>query len=227
LRDPEWSYQSALNSPALSEQWLADQHLLAFPALAQLWQEPDRAKDLLLACEGVAATGFACLTEHGNWARVKNLGLPVILVLRANGEKHVVLRGISDRHILLGAGSSPQWFLRNTVDELWMGEYIAAWPQSPDWPKQIRRGDRNAAVDIVLSMAALAEPPWPGTGQKADQNTAPMMAQFDQQFENWIKGFQQRQGLPEDGIIGPQTLLYLMAPGIAQPRLQLEKREES
>ncbi len=217
LRDPQWTYQNSLVSQALREDWLADQHLLAYPALAQLWQEPSQAKAVLLACEGAKASGFACLTERGNWARVKILGLPVILILRANGDKHVLLRGISGQHILLGAGSSPQWFQRDKVDELWMGEYIVAWPQSPDWPEQIRRGDRNAAVDIIFSMAAMAEPPWQGQAQ----------GQFDLQFENWLKNFQHSQGLLADGIVGPQTLLYLMAPGISEPRLELENREGS
>jgi general secretion pathway protein A len=215
LRDPEWSYVTQPEAPLLSEIWLADQHLLAYPALAQLWQESDQIRALLLACEGVVATGFACLTERGNWARVKQLGLPVILVLRANGDKHVLLRGMQGRRILLGAGSEPQYFQRDKVDELWMGEYIVAWPQSPDWPEQIRRGDQGAAVDILFSMAAMAEPPW--QGQK----------QFNGQFEEWIKNFQQRNGLPADGIVGPQTLLYLMAPGIVEPRLELENMEGS
>lgn len=215
LRDPAWSYATQSGGALLSETWLADQHLLAYPALAQLWQEADQAKALLMACEGAVATGFACLTERGNWAKVKQLGLPVILVLRANGDKHVLLRGIRGQHILLGASSEPQYFQRDKVDELWMGEYIVAWPQSPDWPEQIRRGDRNAAVDILFSMAALADPPWQGTPQ------------FDWQFEEWIKSFQQNHGLLADGIVGPQTLLYLMAPGIVEPRLELENMEGS
>jgi general secretion pathway protein A len=221
LRDPAWSYEKQAETQAetqaktqeiaqtLSADWLADQHLLAYPALAQLWQEEDKIKELLLACDGVAAAGFACLTEYGNWAKIKRLGLPVILVLQSDGEKHVLLRGMEGQKILLGAGSRPQSFPRDQVEELWMGEYIVAWPQSPDWPEQIRRGDRNAAVDIVFSMAALATPPWLGGNE------------FDLQFENWIKDFQKSHGLPNDGIIGPQTLLYLMAPGISEPRLEL------
>lgn len=215
LRDPAWSYESAPRGAQLTETWLADQHLLAYPALAQLWNESGQVKALLLACEGVVATGFACLTERGNWARVKQLGLPVILVLRVNGDKHVLLRGMSGQRILLGAGSEPHYFQRDQVDEFWMGEYIVAWPQSPDWPEQIRRGDDNAAVDIVFSMAALADPPWQG------------LPKFDGEFEQWIKGFQQSHGLPADGIVGPQTLLYLMAPGIVEPRLALENLEGS
>lgn len=215
LRDPAWSYAAQSGGTLLTETWLADQHQLAYPALAQLWKESDQTKALLLACEGVVATGFACLTERGNWAKVKKLGLPVILVLRTNGDRHVLLRGIRGQRILLGAGSEPQYFQRDKVDELWMGEYIVAWPQSPDWPEQIRRGDRNAAVDILFSMAALADPPWQG------------QSQFDGQFEEWIKSFQQSRGLLADGIVGPQTLLYLMAPGIVEPRLELENMEGS
>lgn len=215
LRDPAWSYAAQPEGALLTETWLADQHLLAYPALAQLWQESGQTKALLMACEGVVATGFACLTERGNWAKVKQLGLPVILVLRVNGDKHVLLRGIRGQRILLGAGSEPQYFQRDKVDELWMGEYIVAWPQSPDWPEQIRRGDRNAAVDILFSMAALADPPWQG------------QPQFDGQFEEWVKSFQRNHGLLADGIVGPQTLLYLMAPGIVEPRLELENMEGS
>ncbi len=215
LRDPAWSYAARPESSVLTETWLADQHLLAYPALAQLWQEPGQVKALLLACEGVVATGFACLTERGNWAKVKQLGLPVILVLRSDGDKHVLLRGIHGQRILLGAGSEPQYFQRDKVDELWMGEYIVAWPQSPDWPEQIRLGDRSAAVDILFSMAELANPPWQGQHQ------------FDGEFEKWIKNFQHSNGLLADGIIGPQTLLYLMAPGISEPRLELENPEDS
>lgn len=225
LRDPGWSYDSLADAEVISETWLADQHLLAYPGLAQLWQEKDKAKELLLACEGVAATGFACLTERGNWAKVKSLGLPVILVLRSSvnhpggdqsaGVAHVLLRGMNSQRILLGAGSSPRYFSREKIDALWLGEYIVAWPQSPDWPGQIRRNDRNAAVDIVLSMAAQAEPPWQGKQQ------------FDLQFESWLKAFQRSHGLLDDGIVGPQTLLYLMAPTIVEPRLELEIRAGS
>ena len=215
LRDPVWNYDSLTTADTLTETWMADQHLLAYPGLAQLWRETDRAKDLLLACEGMAATGFACLTERGNWARVKNLGLPVILVLRFNGDKHVLLRGLDGDRILLGAGSNPQYYPREKIDELWMGKYIVAWPQSPGWPEQIRRDDQSAAVAIVMSMAAQAEPPW--QGQK----------QFDLQFENWLKAFQRSHGLLDDGIVGPQTLLYLMAPTIVEPRLESENRAGS
>jgi murein L,D-transpeptidase YcbB/YkuD len=46
-------------------------------------------------------------------------------------------------------------------------------------------------------------------------------------FESWLMAFQRRHGLEADGIVGPNTLLYLMAPTIAQPRLIVDQDERS
>ena len=73
----------------------------------------------------------------------------------------------------------------------------------------------DAAVDIVMEMSTLAEPAWSG-GRV-----------FDEQFESWLKGFQRRNGLKADGIIGPRTLMYLVAPTIVEPRLVLASAERS
>jgi murein L,D-transpeptidase YcbB/YkuD len=42
---------------------------------------------------------------------------------------------------------------------------------------------------------------------------------FDKRFETWLMAFQRRNGLQADGIIGPRTLMYLVAPTIVEPRL--------
>jgi peptidoglycan hydrolase-like protein with peptidoglycan-binding domain len=64
-----------------------------------------------------------------------------------------------------------------------------------------------------MQMAAKADPPWTGAGN------------FDAGFESWLFDFQRRQGLTPDGIVGPQTLLYLMAPTIIEPRLVVNGEE--
>ena len=38
--------------------------------------------------------------------------------------------------------------------------------------------------------------------------------------------FQNRKGLDADGIIGPKTLIYLMAPTITEPRLLAGTEED-
>lgn len=194
-----------LEPPGLA--WLETQHGLAWWGLADLWRDNDSAKAIEAACEGQLNTGYACLKDQGSWARVQRLGLPVILVLRQQGERHVVLRGLDRDTVLLGAGQEPVAFSREVIDSLWLGDFIVVWPQAANWPVEIKRGDAGPAVDIVMRMAAQAEPAWTGAGV------------LDAGFESWLIEFQRQNGLTPDGIIGPRTLLYLMAPTITEPRL--------
>lgn len=192
---------------ALGLAWLETQHGLAWWGLAELWRDSDSAKAIEAACEGQAGTGYACLKDQGSWARVQRLGLPLILVLQQQGARHVVLRGLDRGTVLLGAGQEPVAFSREMIEPIWLGDFIVAWPQAANWPVEIKRGDSGAAVDIVMRMAAQAETAWTGAGV------------FDAGFESWLVAFQRQNGLTPDGIVGPKTLLYLMAPTITEPRL--------
>ena len=198
----------AVEPRALEPDWLVEQDGLAWWGMANLWQDGSNSKSIQAACDGLPATGYACLRDQGSWERVKQLGLPVILLLPESGGKMIILRGLSKEEVLLGAGNDPVAFSRETLEPRWLGEYIVVWPQAPEWPLIIKKGGSGAAVDIVMQMAAHADPAWTGD------------AIFDSQFESWLIAFQRRHGLHADGIIGPRTLLYLMAPTIVEPRLQ-------
>jgi general secretion pathway protein A len=126
-----------------------------------------------------------------------------------------LLRGFSGDALLLGSPGQERSVPRNRVEEHWLGEFLVIWPQAPDWPAEIRRGETGAAVDIVMEMAGRAEPAWYGDRQ------------FDVDFEDWLTAFQRRNGLKADGIIGPNTLIHLMAPTIDEPRLLLKNEESS
>jgi general secretion pathway protein A len=193
--------------------WLEEQHQGAWQAMADLWRDGGSAEAIQAACDGAARTGYACIREQGNWSRIRQLGLPVVLVLRDEDTRLLVLRGFVDGAVLVGHDSLSRRVSREAVEQLWLGEYHVVWPQAPDWPAAIRRGESGAAVDIVMGMAAFAEPAWSGSGL------------FDEHFETWLKSFQRRNGLRADGIIGPKTLMHLVAPTIAQPRLVLETDE--
>jgi general secretion pathway protein A len=201
--------------PALDAAWLDRQHGMVWRGLAELWQDSGHANAIQAACDGRTRTGYACLHDRGSWARVQSLGLPVILVLHGQENRHVLLRGMGDRYLLLGAGEESQTFSRSAVESQWLGEYIVAWPQAPDWPVEIKRGESGAAIEIVMRLAAQAHPAW--TEGRV----------FDAGFEQWLIDFQRRNAIPADGIIGPRTLLYLMAPTIAEPRLSTDWEERS
>jgi general secretion pathway protein A len=193
----------------LDSDWLDRQHRTAWRSLAGLWQDSDDAGAIQSACDGVPRTGYACIREQGNWSRIRQLGLPVILVLRDDPPRLLVLRGFAGDAVLVGYEDEALGVTHDVIEQRWLGEYFVVWPQAPDWPAEIRRGESGAAVDIVMEMATLAEPAWSGSRV------------FDEQFESWLMGFQRRNGLRVDGIIGPRTLMYLVAPTIVEPRLLL------
>lgn len=191
----------------IDDAWLARQHALAWHGLAALWGDPENAEAIRTACNGERRTGFACLEEQGNWSRIRQLGLPVLLVLQTDRPRHLLLRGIGDHEVLVGADEEARWLPRAEVEARWLGRFFVSWPQAPDWPVEIHRGQSGEAVDIVLEMAAQADPPWTGG------------MQFNESFKTWLETFQRRNGLEADGIVGPVTLLHLMAPTISSPRL--------
>jgi general secretion pathway protein A len=195
--------------------WLEDQHRTVWRSFAELWQDDGSANAIALACDGVTGTGYACLRDRGSWSRIRKLGLPVILVLQDNSSRLLLFRGFSQHGLLVGSSDDVNEVSRDAVEARWLGEYIVAWPQAPDWPGQIGRGESGAAVDIVMEMAGMADPAWSGAGI------------FDSGFEAWLMTFQRQHGLEADGIVGPNTLIHLMAPTINRPRLILTAAEKS
>jgi general secretion pathway protein A len=187
--------------------WLDSQHVAVWHSMAELWRDAGNARAIQSACDGAARTGFACIREQGNWSRIRQLGLPVVLVLRADEPRLLLLQGMTADDVLVGGSGEGLSVAHEAVEQSWLGEYYVVWPQAPDWPVEIRRGESGAAVDIVMEMATLAEPAWSGSGV------------FDERFETWLMAFQRRNGLQADGIIGPRTLMYLVAPTIVEPRL--------
>jgi peptidoglycan hydrolase-like protein with peptidoglycan-binding domain len=196
----------------LQEDWFGQQHSLAWIGLAQLWHDNTQADAIRAACAGEPRTGFACIREQGNWSRIRRLGLPALLVLHTDEPRYLLLSGMSETQILAGVGEDSRWLARDVVEEFWLGGYVVVWPQAPGWPEQIRQGESGQAVDIVMEMAKQADVPWNGGPE------------FNAGFESWLMEFQRRHGLEADGIVGPVTLLHLMAPTIDSPRL-VERHE--
>ncbi|MBT8039981.1 MAG: AAA family ATPase [Gammaproteobacteria bacterium] len=199
----------------LDEEWLDLQHVAAWRSLARTWQRSGDADAIKAACNGMPGTGFACLRDSGSWSRIRQLGLPVLLVLRGEGDRLLLLTGLEGDSAQVGALSGSRTVLRSRIEDQWLGDYVLAWPQAPDWPSEIRRGDSGSAVEIVIRMASLGNPPWRGGNR------------FDEGFEAWVLEFQRRHGLQADGIIGPHTLVHLIAPTITEPRLGVGSEEDS
>jgi hypothetical protein len=191
----------------LDPDWLENHQREVWQGLASLWHQPGGGFAIQAACNGDDSLGYACLRDQGNWSKIKRLGLPVVLVLQREPATYLLLHGMRDDRLLVGASAQLRTISKQAVESRWLGAYLVAWPQAPGWPVLIARGDQGSAVATVLDMAGRVEEPYYGE---------PV---FDSAFELWLKDFQSRSGLEADGIVGRNTLLHLMTASIEDPQL--------
>jgi len=187
--------------------WFEEQDLRAWQGLASAWGRPGDAALVQASCQGRDGLGYACLADQGNWLRIRQLGLPVVLVLQGATPGHLLLTGMQEDDLEVGVGNGRRTVHRRDIESRWYGDYLVAWPQAPDWPREVGRGDEGEAVERILELATRTEQPYAGA------------AEFGPEFEQWLMAFQVRNGLDPDGIVGPKTLLYLMRHSIEEPRL--------
>ncbi len=193
------------------QEWFEEQDLRAWQGLADLWGRSADAALLQATCQGRDGLGFACVEDQGNWLRIRQLGLPVILILQGAGspleKSHLLLTGMQAERLLVGVDTARSVVRRDDIEAHWYGDFLVAWPQAADWPREIGLGDSGEPVERVVQLATRTPEPFVGG------------TQFDEAFERWLVQFQGRNGLDADGIVGPKTLLYLMRYSIQEPRL--------
>ena len=186
--------------------WLETHQQEVWQGFANVWNDTTAANAVRAACNGESRTGYACLRDQGSWSKIKRLNLPVVLILQGEYPSMLLVLGVDDERVLVG-GEQSITVSRGEIDQHWLGSYLVAWPQASGWPSEIGLGDNGSAALTVLEMATHVDVPYQGAQL------------FDASFEHWLKGFQMRNGLEPDGIVGRQTLLYLITASIEEPNL--------
>ncbi len=175
----------------------------AWSGMAQIWGIEGQGSLLTESCNKRSNNGFACLQLQGNLRRIRDLNLPVIIELGSGESPDYLLLtelGNSSADVYpLGLVSLP------ALEQDWRGRYYVIWPQDPDWPQTIRADQAEGEIGQRLKrLAQQLVPAWQGE----------VSALADPQFGSWLRTFQRSWGLDDDGIIGPETLLYLIAPSL-------------
>jgi len=191
----------------LNVDWLDSHQQNVWQGMADVWQQTGAAFSIQAACNGDNSRGYACLNDQGSWSKIRQLGLPVVLILQGQTPNWLLLRGIDSDRLLVGAMDDMLTVTKESVEQLWLGSYLVVWPQAPEWPSVVKRGDNGPAVNTIMEMAARVNLPYHGEQI------------FEADFEDWLKRYQVRNGLQADGIVGRKTLLYLMTASIDDPHI--------
>ena len=174
-----------------------------WPSLSQISIEQACKEELNEASE----SGAACLLKRGSWRFIEALGLPVILRLEGPDSAHLVVIGIQGDSVLLSHRGQEITAPLIQLDRRWMGEFFVAWP---DDGTILKVGDRGDAVVTMKSLAIGA----PGLAWSGSVDEV-----YNQEFAQWVEQFQRFHGLRSDGMIGPETRLYLGVPNQSGARL--------
>ncbi|MDT8437779.1 MAG: AAA family ATPase [Wenzhouxiangellaceae bacterium] len=148
------------------------------------------------ACAAGGGDGLACQRLRGNWSLLRRLQRPVMLSLEGEPGALLVLEVGAAEVLIRHRGQD----FRVPIAELeprWLGGFTIAWP---DDRRVFERGDRDARVRELKRHAA-ADPiaPWAGTLDEV----------YSEAFSDWVRAFQLRHELRDDGLAGPVTRLFL------------------
>lgn len=163
-------------------------------------------------CEAVIFPGFNCVGGTGSLDQLVRFDRPMILELdTADGVRQALLLGAGPTRVRLLVDSRRVELSRQALDTLWKGHFYAPFRLPADLPAVMKQGSHGPGVawlDARLREAGL--PGAAGTREKAV---------FDAAMRARVRALQRRFGIPDDGIVGPETLFALTSLASDGPHL--------
>lgn len=171
-----------------------------YQVLFQLWQIPLNAKTEN-PCLYALQKGLRCMHGKSSFKYFAKLNRPALLRLKDNSGKleEVVLTTLHNGIATL-TRNGQVW--NETVQELskrWSSSYTLLWKPPPGYHNMMSLGETSRSVSWLKErLITLTSAPMDSHNQY-----------FNDQLEFWLKAFQKSQGLKQDGVAGPHTLIHL------------------
>lgn len=188
------------NSPvSIQEGFVPPSSDVSWESYFELWKTSSNKRWQKNECPPPLDVGMSCIRRQGSLKQIELLNHAVILEL--NDAQLVVLKGINDNKLqVLNQNRQFQWVKPNKILNDWYGTYFILWSMPADLLQSPSEESLNA---WVLEMA----------------NTISQEVISISNLDEWIKQFQQTNGLLADGIIGPETQMALSLKAYIGPTL--------
>jgi general secretion pathway protein A len=188
-----------------ASQWPADfsfdrDQRIAFKALFKRWQISYKEKGD--ACQQVLSEGLRCLSGQGSLNSIIKLNRPAVLRLFDDQGRsyYVALTGIKGQTAMIEVGDEARSVLLKDIEKRWFGDYTLLWRMPPNYRGDIRPGMKGRDVKWIDAQLSAIQ------GRKALTGET---LTYDNRLVKQVKQFQQAEGLPPDGVLGPQTIIHL------------------
>ncbi|MES9992087.1 MAG: AAA family ATPase [Candidatus Thiodiazotropha sp.] len=172
-----------------------------YQALLHLWDAEQQLQNSPPPCMQMKQFGLRCLIAASDWESLLRLNRPLLLQLKQDKQRRLLLlKHVDDEWLLVDSGFAQGVITRDQLQRYWKGNYIMLWRPMTDIAL-IGEGSSGSAVSWLRSRL-----------QQVDGIAAPAakgLDRFDSELESRLRAFQQQQGLAEDGVAGQQTMIYL------------------
>ena len=185
--------------PVSNKPWQAPPIAVSWQQYLNLWGESSAIIWSQATCPPISLIGMACLRKQGNLNQLKQQNIPALLQL-TDGQL-VLLKSMSNEHLTLVTNAGDLNLPYQDLDQRWYGQYFVVWP--------IDEALIDDTIDSQVSTWALQ------LAQVIDNN--PDLN--SEMLPDWIKNFQQNNGLLADGIIGKETQMALSIRAYHGPKL--------
>ena len=175
---------------------------LAMQTLAGLWRanyDPANGN----GCTQAQAQGLACLFQRGTLNTILQLDLPAALTLTGSDGRNYypVLVSVDSGTGVLQVGDRTAEFELQAIEDLWFGQFMLLWQPPNGSAISLSRGMRGANVRWLRQSLAALDPEYQGEVSDSDL--------FDEELEQQLRAFQQRNRLQVDGLAGQQTQIFI------------------
>ncbi|HET7268329.1 MAG TPA: AAA family ATPase [Oleiagrimonas sp.] len=187
--------------------------LQAWSTLLARWQvgSDQTSVEAASKCPAVIFAGFDCVGGTGTLDQLERFDRPLVLVLDTpDGKRQALLLGVGETQVRLDIGARDVMLTRPALAQLWHGRFYAPFRLPPSLPSILQRGDSGSAVAWLDRQLRQFD---------GDTSRTPGVATFDAAVTRRVKRLQRVFGIPDDGIVGPETLFALTSLDTDGPHL--------